>query len=66
MYINNLKGKYVQHLLSVDDMSEDFILEIWTNALKNKDKNSTSLTGKILTNLFMNLLQGPHLHFTAL
>ena len=52
MYINNLKGKYVQHLLSVDDMSEDFILEIWTNALKNKDKNSTSLTGKILTNLF--------------
>ena len=39
-------------LLSVDDMSEDFILEIWTNALKNKDKNSTSLTGKILTNLF--------------
>jgi len=52
MYINNLKGKYVQHLLSVDDMSEDFILEIWTNALKNKDNNSTSLTGKILTNLF--------------
>ncbi len=52
MYINNLKGKYVQHLLSVDDMSEDFILEIWTNALKNKDTNSTSLTGKILTNLF--------------
>ena len=37
MYINNLKGKYVQHLLSVDDMSEDFILEIWTNALKNKE-----------------------------
>ncbi len=52
MYINNLKGKYVQHLLSVDDMSEDFILEIWTNALKNKDTNSSSLTGKILTNLF--------------
>ena len=41
MYIDNLKGKYVQHLLSVDDMSEDFILEIWTNALKNKDTNST-------------------------
>jgi len=41
----------VQHLLSVDDMSEDFILEIWTNALQNKDTNSSSLNGKILTNL---------------
>ena len=52
MYIDNLKGKYVQHLLSVDDMSEDFIHEIWTNALNNKDNISTSLSGKILTNLF--------------
>jgi len=42
----------VQHLLSVDDMSEDFIHEIWTNALNNKDNISTSLSGKILTNLF--------------
>ena len=42
MYINNLKGKYVQHLLSVDDMSEDFILEIWTNALKNKENTDKS------------------------
>ncbi len=42
----------MQHLLSVDDMSEDFINEIWTNALNNKDNISTSLSGKILTNLF--------------
>ena len=42
----------MQHLLSVDDMSEDFIHEIWTNALNNKDNISTSLSGKILTNLF--------------
>jgi len=42
----------VQHLLSVDDMSEDFILEVWTNALKNKDNISNTLSGKILTNLF--------------
>tara|TARA_Y100001970_G_C14043184_1_gene754934 strand:- start:18 stop:851 length:834 start_codon:yes stop_codon:yes gene_type:complete len=33
-------------------MSEDFIHEIWTNALNNKDNISTSLSGKILTNLF--------------
>ena len=42
----------MQHLLTVDDMSEDFIHEIWTNALNNKDNISTSLSGKILTNLF--------------
>ncbi len=42
----------MQHLLSVDDMSEDFIHEIWTNALNNKDNISNSLSGKILTNLF--------------
>ena len=42
----------MQHLLSVDDMSEDFILEVWTNALKNKDNISNTLSGKILTNLF--------------
>ena len=42
----------MQHLLSVDDMSEDFIHEIWANALNNKDNISNSLSGKILTNLF--------------
>ena len=51
MYINNLKGKYVQHLLSVDDMSEDFILEIWTNALKNKDRTQSSDLDKLIVSL---------------
>ena len=42
----------MQHLLSVNDMSEDFIIEIWMDSLKNKDNPSNTLKGKILTNLF--------------
>ena len=42
----------MQHLLSVNDMSEDFIIEIWKDSLKNKGNPSNILKGKILTNLF--------------
>ena len=33
-------------------MSEDFMIEIWKDSLKNKDNPSNILKGKILTNLF--------------
>jgi len=42
----------VQHLLSVDDINEKFILDLWERASDQKDSFSSSLKNKILTNLF--------------
>jgi len=42
----------VQHLLSVDDINEKFILDLWERAIDQKDSFSSSLKNKILTNLF--------------
>jgi aspartate carbamoyltransferase len=42
----------VQHLLSVDDINEKFILDLWERASDQKDNFSSSLKNKILTNLF--------------
>ena len=42
----------MQHLLSVDDINEKFILDLWERAIDQKDSFSSSLKNKILTNLF--------------
>ena len=42
----------ISHLLSVDDLREDFLIDIWDEALKNKGKNNKNLENKIITNLF--------------
>ena len=42
----------MQHLLSVDDINEKFILDLWERASDQKDNFSSSLKNKILTNLF--------------
>ena len=42
----------MQHLLSVDDINEKFILDLWERASDQKDSFSSSLKNKILTNLF--------------
>ena len=40
------------HVLSVDDLSDDFLQSLWSEALSRKGKNGKNLKGKILTNLF--------------
>lgn len=40
------------HVLSVDDLSDDFLQSLWAEALSRKGKNGKNLKGKILTNLF--------------
>ena len=42
----------MQHLLSVDDMNESFIFDLWSKAIDQKDTFSSVLNNKILTNLF--------------
>ncbi|NSW73895.1 aspartate carbamoyltransferase [bacterium] len=42
----------IPHLLSVDDLKEDFLIDLWDEALKNKGKNNKNLKNKIITNLF--------------
>jgi len=42
----------VQHLLSVNDMNENFIFDIWSKASDQKENFSNVLKSKILTNLF--------------
>ena len=42
----------ISHLLSVDDLKEDFLINLWDEALKNKGKNNKNLENKIITNLF--------------
>lgn len=42
----------MQHLLSVDDMKESFIFDLWSKASDQKDGFSDVLKNKILTNLF--------------
>ena len=49
---SDLKGKNVQHLLSVDDMNERFIFDLWSQAIDQKDSFSNVLKNKVLTNLF--------------
>ena len=42
----------MQHLLSVDDMNESFIFDLWSQAIDQKDSFSNVLKNKVLTNLF--------------
>jgi len=42
----------VQHLLSVDDMKESYIFDLWSKAIDQKSNYSNALKNKILTNLF--------------
>ena len=42
----------MQHLLSVDDMNERFIFDLWSQAIDQKDSFSNVLKNKVLTNLF--------------
>ena len=42
----------MQHLLSVDDMKESYIFDLWSKAIDQKSNYSNTLKHKILTNLF--------------
>ena len=42
----------MQHLLSVDDMKESYIFNLWSKAIDQKSNYSNTLKHKILTNLF--------------
>ena len=42
----------MQHLLSVDDMKESYIFDLWSRAIDQKSNYSNALKNKILTNLF--------------
>ena len=42
----------MQHLLSVDDMKESYIFDLWSRAINQKDNSTNDLKNKILTNLF--------------
>ena len=42
----------MQHLLSVDDMKENYIFDLWSKAIDQKNNHSNALKNKILTNLF--------------
>ena len=42
----------MQHLLSVDDMKESYIFDLWSKAIDQKSNYSNALKNKILTNLF--------------
>jgi len=40
------------HILSVNDLTDDFLYSLWSDASKRKGKSNNSLKGKVLTNLF--------------
>ena len=40
------------HILNVDDLATDFLLDLWNLALINKGKRNSKLKNKIITNLF--------------
>jgi len=40
------------HILNVDDLATDFLLDLWNLALVNKGKRNSKLKNKIITNLF--------------
>jgi len=40
------------HILSVNDLTDDFLYSLWSDASKRKGKSNNSLNGKVLTNLF--------------
>ena len=40
------------HILSVDDLDNDFLISLWEEALSNQGSSNANLKGKILTNLF--------------
>ena len=40
------------NVLSVDDLSQDFLISLWDEAYDRKGKRNKKLNGKILTNLF--------------
>ena len=40
------------HILSVNDLTDDFLFSLWSDASKRKGKSNSSLKGKVLTNLF--------------
>ena len=40
------------NVLSVDDLSQDFLISLWDEAYDRKGKRNKKLSGKILTNLF--------------
>ena len=42
----------MQHLLSVDDMKENYIFDLWSKAIDQKNNHSNALKNKVLTNLF--------------
>ena len=40
------------HILCVNDLTDDFLYSLWSDASKRKGKSNNSLKGKVLTNLF--------------
>lgn len=40
------------HILSVNDLTDNFLYSLWSDASKRKGKSNNSLKGKVLTNLF--------------
>ena len=40
------------HILSVDDLTDDFLFSLWRDAGRRKGKSNSLLKGKVLTNLF--------------
>ena len=43
----------MQHLLSVDDMKENYIFDLWSKAIDQKNNHSSALKNQVLTNLFI-------------
>ncbi len=40
------------HIVSIDDLTNDFLYSLWQEAMFNKGASNDKLRGKILTNLF--------------
>ena len=40
------------HIVSIDDLTNDFLYSLWQEAMLNKGASNDKLRGKILTNLF--------------
>ena len=40
------------HILSVEDLTDNFLFSLWRDAIKRKGKSNNQLKGKVLTNLF--------------
>ena len=47
----------MQHLLSVDDMKENYIFDLWSKAIDQKNNHSNALKNKILISAQTNRAQ---------